>query len=313
MRTSESTVPREYCGERIDKYLAMRFGYMSRNEWQREISSGQITVNGSTVSSSHRKIREGDVVTYEGRNLVEPEIDRDYTVIYEDRHLLGINTPGNIPVHPSGIFFHNPLLTLLQNETGMKLHPLHRLDRETSGAVLFAKDRETASVIQSSFNDLVSKTYLAIVHGRPSGALRVDVPLGQDPFSMVRKKRSAYAGAPEKAATSFIPLFTTGEFTLVKAEPETGRQHQIRAHLLHAGFPILGDKLYGIDEGQYIKFTREGLSDEIIETLGFPRTALHSRRLILRHPHTGAWLRITAEMPEDFRNFLSGQRQWLNR
>ncbi|HOO70733.1 MAG TPA: RluA family pseudouridine synthase [Spirochaetota bacterium] len=308
MRTSESTVPGKYCGERIDRYLALRFTYMSRNEWQREISSGQVLVNGIEVSNHHKKIREGDLIIYKGRMIVEPEIERGYSIIYEDPYLLCVNKPGNIPVHPSGVFYHNTLLTLLQQERGERLHPMHRLDRETSGAIIFARDRETASIIQSSFNRLVSKSYLAIVHGRPEKTkFTVDLPLGPDPASAIRKKKAAYHGAPVKALTLFTALYSRGDYTLIKAEPKTGRQHQIRAHLLHAGFPLLGDKLYGIDEKLYLQFTREGNSPSITERLGFPRCALHSRRLLLRHPRTGARLRLTAPMPEDFRNFLAGQ------
>jgi RluA family pseudouridine synthase len=304
MRTSESTVPRDFCGQRLDRYLALRFTYMSRNQWQREIASGQVAVNGGVTLQGHKKIREGDLIYYLGRNITEPEIDRSYAILYEDPYLLCVNKPGNIPVHPSGVFFHNTLLTLLEDERKEKLHPLHRLDRETSGALIFARDRETASTIQSSFNSLVSKSYLAIVHGRVGAPFRVDLPLGPAPDSAVKKKRGAYPGAPESAATTYFPLLIRDGHTLVKAVPETGRQHQIRAHALHAGYPLVGDKLYGLDEGLYLRFTREGNTDEILSTLGFPRTALHSRRLVLRHPRTGAWLRLTAPLPHDFRKFL---------
>lgn len=184
-----SAVPAGTGQQRLDLYLSSRFSYLSRTAWQKEIAEGRVLVNGVPVVVPGRKIRPGDMVVYAAGEYDEPEIDPRYQLIYEDNEFLAVNKSGNLPVHPSGVFFRNTLVMLLENDLGAKLFPVHRLDRETSGAILFGKSAEAASLMQKNFGTF-EKSYRAVVRGVPvKKEFTVDVPIGQARESVIRKKR----------------------------------------------------------------------------------------------------------------------------
>jgi 23S rRNA pseudouridine955/2504/2580 synthase len=298
----------QYSRMRIDRFLSQRYSYLSRTEWQKEILSGKIAYNGTVLTRHDKRINPGDTIVYAGRDAAEPDIDTNYSIIYEDDYLLGINKPANLPVHPAGIFYHNTLLTLLQKRYPMKLHLLHRLDRETSGVVILAKDPRIASDIHKNFNS-VEKKYLALVRGVPdNNEFMVDMPIDFDRSSELEHKRIAHEGARETACTSFISILSFNGMSLLKAVPHTGRQHQIRVHLHHAGYPIVGDKLYGGNDGLFLEFINKGLSDELVHKLGFTRSALHSRSIIFDHPALRKKICIKAPLAEDMRQFIKEKR-----
>ena len=185
----KSLVPENYNNFRLDKYLSTRFNYLSRSQWQKEISEGRVFLNGEKQIVFHKKIQSGDTITYKGRDIQEPEVDTTFSILYEDDYILGINKSGNIPVHPSGRFRQNTLLMTLEGKLNQKLYPVHRIDRETSGIIIFAKNNDIASSLHKNF-DKVSKSYIAIVHGKLSKtSYNVDVPIGNDEKSVIRKKR----------------------------------------------------------------------------------------------------------------------------
>lgn len=307
-RISESAVQPPFDGFRIDVYLARRFSYLSRAGWRAEIERGSVSVNGDVVSSPHRHVRSGDRVKFNGGRIQEPPVDGQVEVLYEDESFLAVNKSGNLPVHPSGRYFDNTLLRILEKERGMKLFPVHRIDRETSGVILFAKKPDAASAVQRNFAR-VQKTYLAIVHGAVAQKdFTVDVPIGYDPGSVVKKKRVADGSAGQTAVTRFKRVFNFGPYCLVKAVPQTGRLHQIRVHLLHAGYPIVGDKLYGRDERLYLEFIRAGYSEDLGARLEFHRSALHSRSLRFHHPFLVKSMTVKAPLPADFREFIESRK-----
>jgi len=305
---NESTVPDEFNNFRIDKYLALRFDYMSRSRWQKEISDGRVLCNGKPLTGHNKKVKAGDIIKYQGQDIKEPEVSKDYSILYEDEFLIAINKPGNLPVHPAGKFFHNTLTSILKEDLGLKLYPVHRLDRDTSGVILMAKNSAITAEIQKKFHE-VEKTYIAIVHGRvKEREFRVDLPIGPHRSSPVRKRREAYIGAEESAATRFRRLALFDGYSLVKAELETGRLHQIRVHLNAAGYPILGDKIYGLDDRFYLEFIENGNTPELLEKTGFPRCALHSRSILFFHPRLGKKIYIKSAMPNEFRDFIALHR-----
>ncbi len=301
---TESRITERHSNLRIDRYLASRFGYLSRAEWQREISRGKIFYNGSVLTRYDKKIRTGDRISYSGRDAAEPNVDTNYSIIYEDECFIGINKPANLPVHPAGVFYHNTLITLMQKSLGVRLFPLHRLDRETSGIIVIAKDVRVARYFQERFSS-IEKTYLAIVHGVPrEKTFTVDIPIEADPSSELEHKQAAFRGAGKEAHTKFITIHSNNRFSFVEAIPITGRQHQIRVHLKCAGHPILGDRMYGIDDRPDPVFVRRGPGAESAARLGFWRSALHARSILFHHPVANVPVSISAPIPEDMRSFM---------
>jgi RluA family pseudouridine synthase len=301
-------IAERYSRMRIDRFLSERYAYLSRTEWQKEIYCGKISYNGSVCTRYDKRINVGDVITYAGRDAAEPDVDGNYSIIYEDEYLLGVNKPANLPVHPAGIFYHNTLLSMLSKQYPVKLHLVHRLDRETSGVVILAKDPRVASAMHNNFHT-VEKKYLALVQGVPDNdEFMVDMPIGLDHASGIEHKRIARAGARQAARTSFVRILSFKGTSLVKAVTHTGRQHQIRVHLHHAGFPILGDKLYGADAGLFMEFVKKGPTEELVQRSGFARSALHSRSIIFHHPVLRKRICVKAPLAEDMKKFIINER-----
>lgn len=297
-RMIESAVPAEYADLRLDLYLSKRFSYLSRTAWQREIESGRVLLNGSVMLNVKKHVIEGDRVLYNPPSLQEPEVDFRYSIIFENDNYIVINKTGNLPVHPSGIFFKNTLVVSLEERTGKKFFPVHRLDRETSGAILLGKNAEAASAVQKNFSN-VSKEYIAIVRGVTAESFSVDVPIGPARNSIIKKKREAYPGAEETALTHFNRISASGEYSLVKARLVTGRMHQIRVHLKYSGHPIVGDKMYSDDETIYIDYVESGLTPELVLRAGFHRCALHSSLIVFYDSYEKIEKHVSAPLPDD--------------
>ncbi len=304
-RIIQTVIGVEGAGKRLDCYLAARFTYLSRTGWQREIREGKITVNGMNSGDRSRKLQEGDTVSYDGRGIEEPPVDMSYSVLFEDDQLIAVAKSGNLPTHPSGRYFHNTLLMSLRQSMGVELHPLHRLDRETSGVILFSKDSMTTSRFQRALTR-ARKTYIALVEGHVrEKAFDVDIPVGYDPASAIRKKRVASESAAESAFTRIERIAAFEDTTLIRAIPATGRLHQIRVHCAWAGHPIVGDKLYGPDEGRFLRFIR-GEREDVPPV--FHRTALHSRKYTFEHPATGEIISVKAPLPDDMKQLIASKK-----
>ncbi len=305
----ESAVPAEFAGLRLDLYLSKRFSYLSRTAWQKEIESGRVVLNGLVILNVKKHVIEGDRILYNPPSLEEPEVDFNYSVIFENDNYIVVNKTGNLPVHPSGIFFKNTLVISLEEKSGKKFYPVHRLDRETSGAILLGKSAEAASSVQKNFSN-VSKEYTAIVRGVPEENFSVDIPVGPARNSLIKKKREAYPGAEETALTHFTLLSSSGNYSLVKAVLVTGRTHQIRVHLKYSGHPIVGDKMYSDDETIYLDFVVKGLTSEIISRAGFHRCALHSSCIAFYDDYEKRDISVTALLPEDMSSLAADLGLW---
>jgi RluA family pseudouridine synthase len=278
----------------------MRFTYFTRDQWKREILSGKMSLNGEVTRNPSADLNGGDILSYDGSEIVEPAIDEGIELLYEDEWFVAVNKTGNLPVHPAGRYFNHTLVFLLEDRYGRRLYPVHRLDRETSGVILLAFDAQRVASLSKAISQ-GSKEYLALVHGNfPDHEMIVDLPLGRDAASEVNKKRRAWKGGTESARTRFRKVLSTGDISLIRCFPETGKLHQIRAHLLSAGFPIVGDKLYGKDETAFITFIKHGLTPEIEKLLILPRAALHSAEMIFQHPQTKQEMIIRAPLPAMF-------------
>lgn len=302
-RIISATAAPELEGVRLDHFLSGRFTYQSRTGWQSIIREGRIAVNGIRVRAS-RRLHAGDVITFDVRGIAEPDVDPSYSVVLERPGFLVVSKSGSLPVHPSGCYFRNTLLMLMKERYG-ELFVVNRLDRETSGLVVLAKDPETAGVLSGLFaTRRVEKTYLAAVFGEfPAGSVEKNGWLSSDPDSPVRKKRRFTEADPgtedaEPCGTEFTCLKTCRGYSLVECRPHTGRLHQIRATLCSSGFPLLGDKLYGPDDTIFLRFTEDAMTDADREALVLPTQALHAWRLCFTEPGTGETIRCESTPPD---------------
>jgi len=295
----------EDAGRRLDVYLARRFTYRSRTGWAQKIREGRMRVGGERVRPSYL-LKAGDLLQYRADPLPEPEVETRCPTLHEDESLLAVNKSGNIPVHPAGRYFRNCLLHLLSPRGAKEPHlrVVHRLDRETSGVVVFAKSAAAARSLGRQFEErTVRKSYLAVVWGTLTGERDVDLPLGYRPSAAIAKAVGIVPGG-RPARTRLRPLASRDGVTLVEAIPLTGRLHQIRVHLQASGFPILGDRLYGRDPRLFLKSLAGPLDTDDDAFLGFRRQALHALKLAFDHPETGGRLEIVAAPPEDFSRLL---------
>jgi len=225
-------------------------------------------------------------------------------VIHDDPRLLVIDKPGDVVCHPSKHGPWSSLVGAVREHFGMeRTHLVFRLDRETSGVVVMAKDPRTASLLQTAMQERrVGKAYMTILTGEIGGAVRVDQPLGVDTASPVFMKSAVCAGGQE-AVTLFEPLARGGGFTLARVTTETGRKHQIRAHAQWLGHPVVGDKIYGPDARLYLDFIDRGWTPELQRVLLLPRQALHCARIDLGP--AGIPAAFEAPLPADMAAFCA--------
>lgn len=272
---------------RIDKLLAERFPSHSRTYFQYLIENGYVLLNGAPVKKRIAP-EEGDEIEVCFQATPEADLTPEpipLEILFEDEHLLAINKPPGMvvhpaPGHPTGTFV-NALLAHCQNlaPSADPLRPgiVHRLDKETSGVLLAAKTATAhQKLIELFSNRQIEKHYLAICMGRPKNGL-IQMPIGRHP---VHRKEMAVLPDGREAITEIQTVAFNEKISLVLAKPKTGRTHQIRVHLKHLGCPVLGDPLYGKRNGE-------------------PRHLLHAYRLSFEHPITHIRLHLSAPIPDD--------------
>ena len=288
------------------QFLAGRFTYRTVEEWFERINSGEITLNGKPVSPEYI-LQMHDCIEYHPQDIPEPPVRKDYRIIFEDESILVIDKPGNLCVHPSGPFYQNTLWFMLR-QNYPHIHFVNRLDRETSGLLLAAKSPEAARKIAET--DAVSnKTYLAVVHGKFTEKIDAAGFL-VSANSVIRKKRQFIKENPEElpgeTSITYLSPEKSGEnFSLVRAVLGTGRTHQIRATLYSLGFPLVGDKLYGVNENFFLKQKSEDFTPEELAQLILKRQALHAESFTLLHPATGEKMYFSAPIPGELQSFVN--------
>lgn len=301
-------------GYRVDRFIQARIIRLSRTRIQSIIARGQVRdARGPIVRPAHR-VRAGEVVTVMRPAPPEPAVVLDYDIAHQDPDLLVLDKPAGLPVHPSARYHRHTLTAVMRTRLGAGhgWEMAHRLDRETSGIMVFGRRGASGSTLKRSFQRReVDKQYLALVHGRLVVPCTIEIPLAADLGSEIRVKMGPrpLAEGGRAACTEIEPL-ASGEFrgepiTLVRARPRTGRQHQIRVHLALAGHGIVGDKLYGIEEAWFLDIVERGRPmAEIGDHLGLWRHALHAERIELPHPGSGQRVSFCAPWPEELAAIL---------
>lgn len=287
------TVEHQNAGQRLDRFLAQALPAFSRSRLQSLIRDSSVTVNGN-AARPRDLVRDGDVI-----ELREPKIAKiesepepmDLEILFEDDDLLVLNKRAGLVVHPgAGHQQHtlvNALLAHCKNLSGIggKERPgiVHRLDKETSGALVVAKNDAAHRDLSKQFADRTTgKVYLALVAGTPRKSVgTIDAPIVRHPVH--RQRMSIAKRAGRSARTEYRVLRSSADRSLLECTIQSGRTHQIRVHLHHLGHPVLGDKVYG---GK-----RAGI---------FARQMLHAWKLSFRHPRTAEPLTFTAPIPSDF-------------
>ena len=299
-------VPPMCDGWRLDHFLKWRIERLSRTKIQWVIAEQIRFADGRRVRASSR-VRAGETICLDRPAPKEPEVPRHFEVLAEDEHFLAIDKPAGLPMHTSAKFWRNTLTALLREKyPNEPMQVCHRLDRETSGVLLVARTPEAASWLKQSFAlRRVKKSYLALVHGCPeptSGTIDQPMKLLDTPTHLMMGV--AIDGAPARTRYSVTQRFAM--HSLVRADPETGRQHQIRVHLASLGHPIVGDKLYRASEADFMAYCDHGLSEALLEKFdGLPRHALHASRLAFPHPVSRQEVVVQSPLPADLRAYIA--------
>ncbi len=308
------TVEPNYAGWRLDRYLQDKIRRLSRERVQFLIAHRLQSDDGRTLKPATRVVPGLSFVLLKNAEP-EPETPLEFGVVHDDGVLLVVDKPAGLPVHPTARYAaHTFTAAARLRFPDRKIDPAHRLDRETSGLLACGTAPEWTKRLKRDFAEgRVSKTYLALATGRPAAdRFEVDAPLALTGASAVRVRMHVdAAGLPSVTAFEVLGRRTAPDGTpvaLVACRPRTGRQHQIRAHLLHAGLPMVGDKIYGPDENIFDRFTRREMTDDDLARLRLSRHALHAWRLALPHPATREDVQLEAPLPEDLRGFWDGCR-----
>ena len=293
----ESVVQPEHEGWPLLDSLSSRFTYHSRELWGEKLAGGFVAVNGA-VATPETIAHRGDKVVYHVTNYTEPEVPTDFEVVFEDDEFMLVAKPAGVPVHHTGHIFYNTFTSIVRRGTDYETAtPMHRLDRDTGGLMLFAKYAESAARFQKNLDRiLLQKFYLAVVRGDfvvdgnfattlpdacsdvvacdlDAGVVDCTMPLREDPADRLRLRMHHFAdGKPCHTRFRVLgggellhPVGGASKYSVVEAELLTGRKHQIRAHLAELGFPILGDRLYSFDGVYYEKMSRSWSRDPSVD------------------------------------------------
>ena len=312
-------VPAEYNNQRADKVLSALCDDLSRSRLQSLIKDGVVLLNNEPLKTASFKVGEGDVLSLSIPEPVEADPQPEnipLDIVYEDDDMLVVNKQVGLVVHPGAGNWSGTMVNALLYHCGDTLSGIggvirpgivHRLDKDTSGLILVAKNDYAHQALAAQLEDRsLSRVYYALVTGVPMPVKGVvERPIGRHRHH--RLKMSVMSSAPRDARTHYKVIESFGEAcSLVECRLETGRTHQIRVHMEALGYPLVGDALYGpqptllkskLEKGKYA-------SEIIDEILKFSRQALHAKALKCVHPRTGEKLSFDAPEPDDFSNLL---------
>lgn len=300
-----------YAGWRLERYLAQKLRRLPRERLLGVIQRGVLCEERRLKPST--PVYPGLAFRIRRPASAEPDTPTELPVVFEDDWLLVLDKPAGLPLHPTARYHKGTLVSLLRERLGhASAEPAHRLDRETSGLVVCGRTTEACRVLGRLFiSREVHKEYLAICEGHPpEDSFRVDAPIAEGTeLIRIAVRIDPILGKESHTRFEVLNRFTLeGEpFALLRCHPETGRQHQIRIHLREAGFPLVGDKMYGPDPGYFDRFSKRCLEPEAWVRLRLPRHALHAARLSFPHPATGQRVTFESPLPGDLQDFIANR------
>ncbi len=308
--TGHYTIPPELSDRRLDQAAAELMPEHSRSRLQSWIKSGALTVNGK-ARKPRDKVMLNDVLELDA----EPEVQVTWEaepitldIVYEDEHLLVINKPAGLVVHPAAGHADGTLVNALLNhapevENLPRAGIVHRLDKDTSGIMVVARSLIAhTSLVNQLQERTMGREYEAVVVGSLTGGATIDAPIGRHPQD---RKRMAVVSSGKPAVTHYRLIERFAAHTHVRCKLESGRTHQIRVHMTHVRHPLVGDPAYG---GR-LRLPK-GTTEELREVLAaFNRQALHARQLTLEHPETGEIMTWEVPLPDDFVHLVEALRK----
>ncbi len=301
----EARIPIQSHGLRLDQVVAELFPDYSRNRLATWIKQGRLTVDGKTMKPRDKALASAHVVL---EVVDEPVIDWQpqtipLDVIFEDEHILVVNKPAGMVVHPAAGHADGTLVNALlgyapELETLPRGGIVHRLDKETSGIMFVARSALAHKSLVAQLSErTVSRTYCAVCTGALTGGGKIDAPIDRHPTA---RTKMAVVADGKPAVTHYRIAHRFKHYTQLQINLETGRTHQIRVHMAHRKWPLIGDPVYA--GRQRIP---AGASEVLITTLrNFPRQALHAQALEFEHPATGDWVEFETELPDDLVELL---------
>ncbi|MGM5480482.1 MAG: RluA family pseudouridine synthase [Nanobdellota archaeon] len=281
---------------------------------RRWISHSLVTVNGSVCLDVSRQLVSGDVVSLHTPESFEPSVSKTYSVLFDDDSLLVIDKPAPLPVHPAGPYWFHTLTSILQDDglLGKTAYPLYRLDKETSGVIVFAKNSCTARELQRQLIEgTVCKEYVGVCLGVPKkSSFQISKPLKKTSRGNIRDVMVVDpAGKPSTTTVSLLACALDNSWSLLSFVPKTGRRHQIRAHLFYSGHPVLGDVLYSHQRAVYPSLVdRPFVQSKPLVSRLIPRHLLHCKSFSLTHPCSGRRLTFYSPLHSDICSFIFSKK-----
>lgn len=312
-----SIVHPSYHGQKIIDYLVSKFAYQTKEEWILKLQTGLMTVDGNQVLPEF-KLQGKEELILRVENFEEPDLDTSVEAIYSNGDLHIVGKPTGVPIHRTGRVLVHTFTNNVKKSLGREVWPLHRLDKETSGLMLYSSSKNFCKKHQSKMHNLLRrKIYIALVEGELEGNHLIDTPIAQN-FGGTLRARMVPTEVENGGKASKTIVDNVCEIisesgvkrTLVLCEILSGRKHQIRVHLESIGFPIVGDKIYGTDGKDYEEMCEKGIpKEEVLRRFKYPHHMLHSLSSEINLEGEAFWVKSDC-MSIEFCEELNSNKNW---